>query len=351
MSDRDLYKYFETVEDFEELPTIRNLPRKTQRLKLDWNPNHKPKGIPQEVRQQLAEQTDLKDHFNFTYQASRHERRWIIDSLGDFYEGQWLDDVLRLIKGGKEAHVYQCQANPSVSGLQKPYIAAKVYRPRQFRNLRKDHIYREGRTDLDADGNLITEDGMLNAMRQRSAYGLELLHTSWIEHEFQALRTLQSAGADVPAPLARGNNSILMSYIGGDETPAPTLNTVDLEPQEARQLFQRLLHNIELMLAHKIVHGDLSAYNVLYWEGQITVIDFPQVIDPHINRNAYRIFVRDLTRLCEYFASQGVKSNPRKLAAQLWAKFGYHTSPEVHPALLDAEDAGDRRYWRKMSQG
>ena len=107
MSDRDLYEYFETVEDFEELPTIRNLPRKTQRLKLNWNPHHKPKGIPQEVRQQLAEQTDSKDDFNFSYHASRHERQWIVDSLGDFYEGQWLDDVLRLIKGGKEAHVYQ----------------------------------------------------------------------------------------------------------------------------------------------------------------------------------------------------------------------------------------------------
>ncbi len=49
-----------------------------------------------------------------------------------------------------------------------------------------------------------------------------------------------------------------------------------------RPLYERLLRNIEIMLEHGIVHGDLSAYNVLYWEGQITLIDFPQVVSPTV---------------------------------------------------------------------
>jgi hypothetical protein len=57
--------------------------------------------------------SDRRENFSFTYQASRHEGEWIENSLVGFYDEHWLDDVLRLVQGGKEAHVYQCLANPS----------------------------------------------------------------------------------------------------------------------------------------------------------------------------------------------------------------------------------------------
>ncbi len=100
------------------------------------------------------------------------------------------------------------------------------------------------------------------------------------------------------------------------------------------------------MLAHEIVHGDLSAYNVLYWGGDIALIDFPQVVSPRGNRNAYVIFERDVTRLCEYFMRQGFALNPRRLAAELWTSHGYPLRAEVHPRLLDADDPDDRKLWK-----
>src|SRR4030067_147127 len=114
MANRDDYTDLELPEDIDNLPAVRNLPRKKQRLKERWNPHHKAKGVPPEIRQQLAGQVDGKEDFDFTYNASRHEQEWIVNSLSGFYEGHWLDDVLRLVKGGKEAHVYQCLANESV---------------------------------------------------------------------------------------------------------------------------------------------------------------------------------------------------------------------------------------------
>jgi len=50
--------------------------------------------------------------------------------------------------------------------------------------------------------------------------------------------------------------------------PVPALIDVELDAAEARALFDRLLWNIELMLAQGGVHGDLSAYNVLYWRAR-----------------------------------------------------------------------------------
>jgi RIO kinase 1 len=348
------------LEEIDAFANIRNIPDRErhadQRLRLSAAPKRR----PVQARPEMAVQDDTVGGFDFSYHASRHERAWIVDSLGGFYEGQWLDDVLRLIQGGKEANVYQCLAHPSVDGLGQPYIAAKVYRPRQFRNLKNDHQYREGRQDLDSDGRLITNDGKLHAMAKRTDFGLELLHASWIAHEYKTLQVLFEAGLDVPRPQAIANNSdqdhpgavatasnaILMSYIGGDNLPAPTLNSISLGKKEAQRLFERVLYNIEGMLRCRRIHADLSAYNILYWDGEITLIDFPQAIEPEANRNAYRIFERDVTRVCDYFSRQGITANPRQLAAGLWKAHHYPQLPDVHPGLLDPEDERDKAYWR-----
>jgi len=319
---------FDELEDFESLPPIRNVP--PTRSRVDRKRRSKPRSdkTGSITEQALLELVEGHENFDFSYAASRHEREWILNSLGGFFEGQWLDDVLRLVKGGKEANVYQCLANSSVEGLIQPYIAAKVYRPRQFRNLRNDHMYREGRNLLDSDGRLITDDGMLHAIHCRTTYGLDLLHTSWIEHEYNSLQVLHVAGADVPMPLERGSNAILMAYVGEELTPAPTLNSVDLEPEEAGLLFERVIHNVELMLANNLIHGDLSSFNILYWQGEITLIDFPQVVAPRINSNAFRIFERDVVRICEYFNRQGVRSSPKKIARDLWKAHGLWSEVE-----------------------
>jgi RIO kinase 1 len=150
----------------------------------------------------------------------------------------------------------------------------------------------------------------------------------------------------VPRPYEMAHNAILMGYFGNETVPAPTLNEIDLEPGEASLLFERLRHNLDLMLAGGRVHGDLSAYNVLYWEGNITLIDFPQVVSPTGNRNAYAIFERDVSRLCKYFINQGLSLQPRRLAADLWTAHGYRLGPDVHPHLLDADDPRDRQLWK-----
>ena len=350
MSDMDYFDQLELYEDLEDefknLPKIKNTPpvRKPARLKGRPNPHIKPGAEAKEVAD-LEEQVDELRDYEFTYQASRHERQWIIDSLGGFFEQQWFDDVLRLVKGGKEASVYLCTADPSTSAK---YIAAKVYRPRRFRNLKNDHLYREGRDRLDGNGNLILDGGMNHAMDKRTAYGLELMHTSWIEHEYQTMLILETAGADIPQPYGRGNNAILMEYIGSPEMPAPTLNSVKLDMGEAVELYKRVLWNIDLMLSKDRIHGDLSAFNLLYWEGQLTLIDFPQAIEPRRNRNAYSIFERDVLRVCEYFSRQGVRVKPRRLAAEMWTAHGHRLDPEVHPRLLDDQDEADLAYWRSL---
>lgn len=302
------------------------------------------KKVSTDLQQFIKKQDDSSQAVDFTYKPARFEEGWLLDSLGYFFEQKWISDVLVKLKGGKEASVYLCRSGGQVD---VPLLAAKVFRPRMLRNLKNDRMYLVGRDVLDEDGKQILDLGMLKAHHNRSVYGEQIRHQSWIMHEFQTLLKLHDAGADVPRPYETSHNAILMDYIGSEETAAPTLNTVNLGSHEARPIFKRLLQNIEIMLKHGVVHGDLSAYNVLYWEGQITLIDFPQVVFPQRHPAAFQIFRRDINRLCAYFESQGLHNDPANLAASLWKSAGYRLLPEVHPAAMNAEDSQAGDLWRE----
>lgn len=286
--------------------------------------------------------------FKFTYQAARFEEAWLADTLAELADQLWISDVLRKAKAGKEASVYLCK--PGAAARESKFVAAKVYRPRMLRNLKNDQEYRDGRTDLDSDGHKVFKEAELHAIEKRSVYGEELRHQSWIAHEFKAMEAIFAAGADIPRPYARSGNAIVMDFVGDSVGSAPTLNEVQLERDEARPLFERVMRNVELLLSHGFIHGDLSAYNILYWEGEIKLIDFPQAVAPKDNRNALRIFSRDVTRLCEYFSRQGVDANPRRIAEEMWTRCGYHLREEIHPRDLDPENPRDRQAWSRQNQ-
>jgi RIO kinase 1 len=276
--------------------------------------------LAEEADRFKQEQADSGGDFKFTYKPARFEEWWLLASLGDFYEHQWITDVLRRVKGGKEASVYQCQAG---TPIKSDLVAAKVYRPWSLRSLKKDGVYRQGRADLDDEGRAVIDDGMIHAIKKRTEYGRELLQQSWIAYEFTTLQTLHAAGADVPEPYTMANNAILMGFVGDNSASAPTLNEISLEKDEAKPLFDRVLRNIDILLSNERIHGDLSAYNILYWEGDISLIDFPQVVSPKVNRNAFTIFERDVTRICDYFSRQGIKTDAKKLAKEIWTSHGY----------------------------
>ena len=267
-----------------------------------------------------------------TYTPARFEAEWLHDSLRTFFLQDLITDVMAQVKGGKEANVYRCVPHPTIDA---EWLAAKVYRPRQFRNLRNDAMYREGRQILtDEDGKPADpkDDSIIRAIGKKSAFGVQVQHTSWLMHEYTTLQKLYKAGAAVPRPLAVDQNAILMGYVGDSNRGAPTLHETALAPAEAGPLFRETLRNIEVMLNQGYIHGDLSAYNILYWEGKITLIDFPQVTSAQGNRNARKILDRDIRRVCEYFGQYGVRCNANAITDKLW---GRYAAPDPMDYLAD----------------
>jgi RIO kinase 1 len=232
------------------------------------------------------------------------------EQIASFYDEAWIADVLFPVKSGKEATVYCCRAHPSRS---HDYFALKLYKPLAHRTFRDDAVYQEGRFGR--------ETRAVRAMRKKTAKGRVFQFSNWIEHEFATLKMLFEAGADVPRPFAISANAILLEFLGDGDRAAPPLSTVRLPPEQTAPLLDQARRNIEIMLSRNVVHGDLSAYNVLYCGGRLSIIDFPQSVDPRFNANARSLLGRDVANMCRYFARQGAVCDPDRLAERLWDRF------------------------------
>lgn len=290
-------------------------------------------------KKQVAETRKLAESdenvlFETTYKPSRHEAAWLYSSLKPFFEEQKLiDDVLFQVKGGKEASVYCCRVHPDVrSAFGVDQVAAKVYRPRQFRNLRNDALYRQGRAVLTDEGRAAknSDQRLMRALGKKTDFGAQVQHTSWLLYEYTTLQTLFREGCAVPEPYAVAENAILMGFIGDETRAAATLIEIGLDKPEANRVFGLLKESLVVLARLGLVHGDLSAYNVLYDGERPVLIDFPQVVRLGENEAAEEIWLRDLTRLCEYFSRLGVDCDPQRLRKELLAS----VPPSVSLTLL-----------------
>ena len=112
-----------------------------------------------------------------------------------------------------------------------------------------------------------------------------------------------------------------MEYVGDRERAAPSLAGSELSLEQVRAVFGHLMRNIELWLARNYVHGDLSAHNILYWQGQAKIIDFPQAVDPRFNHHASSLLIRDVENVCQYLARYDLSYDGRRIAERLWHKY------------------------------
>ncbi len=266
------------------------------------------------------------DSFAPPFLREHRERDWILSSLQGFHAKGLITDVVGVVKAGKEATVYRCVGPDGQAPL-----AAKIYRPRMFRNLQNDTIYTDGRMPE-------RDRRSRKAMDKKSRRGRSFRMESWIHFEFETQTRLFEAGVDVPEPLDTLGNAILMELIGDGAGAAPMLCDVDLDPAEARNQYERLMQNIELMLACDRVHADLSAYNVLYWKGRSVIIDFAQAVDARSGPDVLHLLSRDVDRLARYFARRGPALEPEGTALDLWSRY---TRGALPPAATRTTDTGN----------
>jgi RIO kinase 1 len=235
-----------------------------------------------------------------------------IEALERLLEEGWISEVIRPVKSGKEADVYMCRGGDR-DGV-PPLVAAKVYRATTDRGFRNDAVYR------DEDERLVSRRIRV-AMRRRTGFGREARFGLWVEREHVALERLHAAGARVPRVLVNIGGGLAMEWIGDEDGAAPPLRQARLSSEEAEATLEQLLEQVELFLALDLVHGDLSEYNVLWWDDRPIVIDFPQAVDPRFNRAALDLLRRDVANIARAFSRYGLTPDVHRITSDLWSRW------------------------------
>ena len=193
--------------------------------------------------------------------------------------------VITKLKSGKEADVWLVNVHNSV-------CAFKVYADVA---LRTRQTYDEGRW--------IREQSLRKAVRQGTTVGKSLQRKLWTKREYYLLKKLHTQGAAVPEVIGYSERAILMQYIGDASGPAPRLIDVQLSGAAKDMAYERIKDSLKLLLDNGIVHADLSAYNILWWQDKPWIIDFPQATDVRHNPHWQDLYERDLRNIDTYFKS------------------------------------------------
>lgn len=133
---------------------------------------------------------------------------------------------------------------------------------------------------------------------------------AWAQKEYQNLVRMQDAGVRVPTPVRVEANVLVMEYIGDETMPAPLLRNVTLEDPQA--VLNELVVNLRAMRKAKLVHADLSEYNLLFWDGHVVVIDVGQSV-PVDHPRAAEWFQRDIGNIAHFFHRLRVNVTPASL--------------------------------------
>jgi RIO kinase 1 len=238
---------------------------------------------------------------------------------------EYVERDLGNLKSGKEAEIFVIERTYQGRSI---LLAHKRYRPRTVTHkgelaalgfqrgnrFMNDLAYRDGRK--------FAKSRDQRAADHQTKYGKQLLRGRWTGHELDMMQHAWDAGVNLPYPIGARGDGLLMQFLGDHGQAAPRLADAKLTAAEVRSARTQLVDNLRLLVGAGFVHADLSAYNLLWWEHQLWLIDFPQSVDVTTNPHAFEYLHRDLTNVCRWFARHGEKIAVEDLNAELIAVAG-----------------------------
>jgi RIO kinase 1 len=218
-----------------------------------------------------------------------------VETLEEVFDGRTLRTVMRMlntgklrelqgvVKSGKESRIYH-----GIDSDGKD-IAVKIY-------LTSSAIFRQGRLKY------IRGDPRFKDI----AHDTRSIVDQWALKEFKNLVLAKEAELAVPTPIHIEKNVLLMEFIGSNGAPAPHLRDVPL--QDSTSWYRKILEMTKVLYEKaKLVHGDLSEYNILVPDGYPVLIDFAQAVTTE-HPEAMEFLRRDIENLNNYFSALHVRT-------------------------------------------
>lgn len=230
---------------------------------------------------------------------------WVVTSRGA------VDTELGILKTGKEADVFLLERADPLDPDGGVVMAAKRYRDSDHRTFHRSAAYTEGRS--------MKRSRDQRALKRKSTWGRVVASGEWAVSEWDALKRCWLLGLPVPYPVQIDGTEILMEWITVDGETAPRLAQTRPAPDLLASYFDQLREAMALLAQVGLVHGDLSAYNLLAAGERLVIIDLPQMVDLAGNPAGLDFLQRDCTNICTWFRSRGLDVDEHDLFGELMA--------------------------------
>lgn len=196
-----------------------------------------------------------------------------INTLNMLKKKKYFDELIRPIKTGKEGDVYLAKKDDG-------FRAVKIFRMTSA-NFKKISSY-------------ITRDFRFKNIKGN----MRKVILTWTQKEFRNLSICHKVDMNVPYPYKQWNNVVVMDYIEG-------LMLKDSVLEDPLLFFEILLEQMRLMRHDaKLIHGDLSEFNILVQDGLPVIIDLGQgmtIKNEDDFKTYYDLYERDVRNVVNYF--------------------------------------------------
>jgi RIO kinase 1 len=258
------------------------------------------KGIEEEAdshERQYEEESLMLEKNRETFQVLEEVfDRLTIQAVNRLYKRGIIAEIYGAVNAGKEARIYWGTNNDGSE------LAIKIYYTKTADFRRGMMRYIEG-------------DPRFSKIR-RSPRSIVY---AWAQKEFKNLQLIFEAGIICPKPIDFYRNIVVMTFIGEDGVPAPLLKDVELtQPSE---FYNELVTQMKLMYSNaKLVHGDLSSYNVMVWKNHPVIFDVSQamLVSHPISDE---LVSRDVNNINRFFKGLGVEIYDTEIM-EAWIKGG-----------------------------
>lgn len=208
-------------------------------------------------------------------------------ALFDIERRESLEYIVSPISKGKEANLF-------VGKAKEGFVAVKIYR------LETTNFHR--RTDY-----IDNED-----LQHVSKNPIKRIY-AWTEREYLNLKACYENGMGVPKPINQVKNVIIMELIGKNRIPHPTLKYDSESKQNIKEIYKQYIENMYKMLYKvKLVHADLSEYNMIFYNKKLYFFDMGQAVETNYKK-AKEFVNRDIKIIAKFFNKNGLKVTAKQI--------------------------------------